>query len=142
MKPTARLRAPTINLFEGRWDDVPNGQGQCGRRGAGPFDSASTNPLRHQFDYGRSDYDRRHIAVISYVWDLPSFTNQNLLMREIAGGWQLTELFAGQSGQALRLRRAPIGRRRVLAPTEPCARRAMFMEARRARRLRLLASII
>jgi hypothetical protein len=33
------------------------------------------------------------------VWDLPTFANSNLLMREVAGGWQLTGVMRRQSGQ-------------------------------------------
>jgi hypothetical protein len=79
-------------------DDVPNGQGNAGISAQSLSPLPSTNPLRHQVDYGRSDFDRRHIAVISYVRDLPSLSNQNLLMREVAGGWQLTGIIRRQSG--------------------------------------------
>jgi hypothetical protein len=82
-------------------DDVPNGQGNAGVAAQSLSTLPSTNPLRHQFDYGRSDYDRAHIAVISYVWDLPAFSSRNLLTREVAGGWQLTGIIRRQSGQAL-----------------------------------------
>jgi len=82
-------------------DDVPNGQGNASIAAQSLSTLPSTNPLRHQVDYGRSDFDRRHIATISYVWDLPTFSNHNLLMRETAGGWQLTGIIRRQSGQAL-----------------------------------------
>jgi carboxypeptidase family protein len=80
-------------------DDVPNGQGNAGVAAQSLSTLPSTNPLRHQFDYGRSDFDRAHIATISYVWDLPTFSNRNLLTRETAGGWQLTGILRRQSGQ-------------------------------------------
>jgi hypothetical protein len=103
---TAQRRMKQLTLlanytYSKALDDVPNGQGNAGVAAQSLSTLPSTNPLRHQFDYGRSDYDRRHIAVISYVWDLPSFSNQNLLTREVAGGWQLTGIIRRQSGQAL-----------------------------------------
>src|SRR6202041_490722 len=75
------------------------GQGNAGVAAQSLSTLPVTNPLRHQFDYGRSDYDRAHIVSVSYVWDLPSFNSQNMLMREAAGGWQLTGIVRRQSGQ-------------------------------------------
>lgn len=80
-------------------DDVPNGQGNAGVAAQSLSTLPSTNPLRHQVDYGRSDFDHRHIATISYVWDLPTFAHRSYLMRETAGGWQLTGIIRRQSGQ-------------------------------------------
>jgi hypothetical protein len=97
-----RLRQLTIlanYTFSKALDDVPNGQGNAGVAAQSLSTLPSTNPQRHQFDYGRSDYDRSHIATISYVWDLPTLDNQNLLLRETAGGWELTGIIRRQSGQ-------------------------------------------
>ncbi|MDP9050479.1 MAG: carboxypeptidase regulatory-like domain-containing protein, partial [Acidobacteriota bacterium] len=41
--------------------------------------------------------------TVSYVWDLPHFSNRNLLMREAAGGWQLTGIIRRQSATPLTL---------------------------------------
>ncbi len=82
-------------------DDIPVGQGNAGI--ASQSDSALpwTNPNRHQFDYGRSDFDHRHIVTTSYVWDLPQFQGRNHAARLIAGGWQTTGIISYQSGYAL-----------------------------------------
>jgi hypothetical protein len=103
---TAQRRMKQLTLlanytYSKALDDVPNGQGNAGVAAQSLSTLPSTNPLRHQFDYGRSDFDRAHIAVISYVWDLPTLSNRNLLTREVAGGWQLTGIIRRQSGQAL-----------------------------------------
>lgn len=103
---TAQRRMKQLTLlanytYSKALDDVPNGQGNAGISAQSLSTLPSTNPLRHQVDYGRSDFDHRHIAVISYVYDLPSFSNQNRLTRELAGGWQLTGIIRRQSGQAL-----------------------------------------
>ena len=103
---TAQRRMKQLTLlanytYSKALDDVPNGQGNAGVAAQSLSTLPSTNPLRHQFDYGRSDYDRAHIAVISYVWDLPALSSRNLLTREVAGGWQLTGIIRRQSGQAL-----------------------------------------
>ena len=101
---TAQRRVSHLTLlanytYSKALDDVPNGQGNAGVAAQSLSPLPWNNPLRHKFDYGRSDFDRRHIATISYVWDLPAFSNSNLLMREAAGGWQLTGIIRRQSGQ-------------------------------------------
>jgi hypothetical protein len=85
--------------FSKALDDVPNGQGNAGVAAQSLSSLPITNPLRHKFDYGRSDFDRAHIATISYVWDLPTLGNQNMFVREAAGGWQMTGIIRRQSGQ-------------------------------------------
>jgi hypothetical protein len=89
---TAQRRVKQLTLlanytYSKALDDVPNGQGNAGVAAQSLSPLPTTNPLRHKFDYGRSDFDRRHIATISYVYDLPTFANSNLLLRETAGGW-------------------------------------------------------
>ncbi|HUS07153.1 MAG TPA: hypothetical protein VMZ52_12680, partial [Bryobacteraceae bacterium] len=45
-----------------------------------------------------SDYDRRHVAVVNFVWQLPIFRNQSTLLGKIAGGWQLSTIAQFQTG--------------------------------------------
>jgi hypothetical protein len=97
-----RLRQLTLlanYTYSKALDDVPNGQGNAGVAAQSLSTLPSTNPLRHQFDYGRADFDHAHIATISYVYDLPSLSRQNIALREAAGGWQLTGIVRRQSGQ-------------------------------------------
>ncbi len=55
-------------------------------------------PGRHQFDYGRSEFDHTLRLVASFVWDLPKLHGAPSIVRYTAGGWQLTGLFTAQSG--------------------------------------------
>ena len=101
---TAQRRMTNLTLlanytYSKALDDVPNGQGNAGVAAQSLSTLPTTNPLRHRFDYGRSDFDHTHIATISYVWDLPALSNENLLLRESLGGWQLTGIIRRQSGQ-------------------------------------------
>ena len=80
-------------------DDVPNGQGNAGVAAQSLSTLPSTNYLRHQWDYGPSDFDHRQIFTLSYVWDLPTLAHSNLLMRETLGGWGLTGIIRRQTGQ-------------------------------------------
>jgi hypothetical protein len=101
---TVQRRVQTLTLlanytYSKALDDVPNGQGNAGVAAQSLSPLPITNPLRHQFDYGRSDFDHAHIATISYVWSLPWFSNGTLLQRETIGGWQFTGIIRRQSGQ-------------------------------------------
>lgn len=108
LQVTAQRRLNSVTLLANytlskALDDVPAGQGNAGISSQSDSALPVTNLLRHQFDYGRSDFDRRHIITASYVWDLPTLEKQNYTLRTIAGGWQTTGIIRYQSGQALTL---------------------------------------
>lgn len=79
-------------------DDVPYGQGLSGIASQNVSAIPWYLPGRHNFDYGRSDFDRTHNFVLSYTWDLPTLQGQNRLLRAGAGGWQVTGILTAQSG--------------------------------------------
>lgn len=69
-------------------------------------DACSTEALtgcRQQDPYNRtgsrgpSDFDRTHVAVISYVWDLPYASGRSFI-RQVGGGWQLAGVNRFQTG--------------------------------------------
>jgi hypothetical protein len=84
-------------------DDVPNGQGVAG------ISSQSLSPIpwyfqgRHQFDYGRSDFDRRQRFVLSYVWELPQLAKAAPFVRAALGDWQVNGIVTAQTGGPLTL---------------------------------------
>jgi hypothetical protein len=49
-------------------------------------------------DRGPSDFDYNHVFVVSYVWEVSALANANRWLRAVAGGWQLSGIFSGQSG--------------------------------------------
>ena len=49
-------------------------------------------------DHGPSDFNRAHVGVVSYVWQLPGPKKTNPLLNAIAGGWQLNGIFSAQTG--------------------------------------------
>ena len=49
-------------------------------------------------DRGRSDNDRRHVAVGSVIWNLDYFRNLNPIARAIVNGWELSSIVTLQSG--------------------------------------------
>jgi len=58
--------------------------------------------LANSFDrstvWGPSNYDRRHVAVINSIWQLPFFTNKSSLTGKVLGGWQISTVVQFQTG--------------------------------------------
>ena len=49
-------------------------------------------------DRGRSDFDRRHVSVTTFIWDLSYFDKTNRFLNAVANGWQLSSIITFQSG--------------------------------------------
>jgi hypothetical protein len=82
-------------------DDIPAGQGNAGIASQSDSTLPWTNPDRHEFDYGPSDFDHRQILNVSYVWTLPALQSHNFAERLAAGGWIMTGIVNYQSGYGL-----------------------------------------
>jgi hypothetical protein len=50
------------------------------------------------YDQGPSDFDRRHVFVTSYVWQLSQLAHATRLVRSVAGNWQLSGLVSASTG--------------------------------------------
>lgn len=48
--------------------------------------------------WGPSNFDRRHTLIIHYIYDLPFFRDQNTLLANILGGWQISGASFFRSG--------------------------------------------
>jgi hypothetical protein len=55
------------------------------------------NGYNPQMTLASSNFDERHVAELSLVYDLPIFTNPGLL-HSILGGWQISDLTSFQTG--------------------------------------------
>ena len=68
--------------------------------GEGGTAQSSQRP-QDMFDYGaewsRSNFDRPHRLALSYIWEIPG--PKTGVLGQIAGGWQLSGVSSGQSGQ-------------------------------------------
>jgi hypothetical protein len=68
------------------------------------FDNGSDkrNVLWNSYDdanfWGPSSYDRTHVLVVSYIYDLPFWRDQSTLLRNLLGGWQISGATFLQSG--------------------------------------------
>lgn len=49
-------------------------------------------------NWGKSDNDTRHIAVINFVYELPLLRNSKTLAGKVAGGWQISGVIQAQTG--------------------------------------------
>ena len=71
------------------------------------YDNASDkrNVLWNTYDdsnfWGPSSYDRRHVVVISYIYDLPIFRDQSTLIGNLLGGWQISGIDLPANGHAV-----------------------------------------
>jgi Carboxypeptidase regulatory-like domain len=66
-------------------------------------DSSSNNSTLENwqslsYNYGELSIDRRHAFVATVVYQLPSLDGHSLLLREAAGGWQITGVTRVQTG--------------------------------------------
>ena len=56
--------------------------------------SDKRNVVWNTFDdagyWGPSNYDRRHVFNIGYIYDLPFWREQNTLLKNLLGGWQIS----------------------------------------------------
>ena len=53
--------------------------------------------------WGRSDFDARHVMALSWIWDLPALPSSPALVRWIAGGWEVNGLLTARTGQPLNI---------------------------------------
>lgn len=83
----------------------------------GDSSAQGDNPENYQnrhFNYGPLSFDRRHAFVGTFVWDLPSLQDWNVVARGVMGGWRLNGTVRLQSGQFYSITGSTaIGTRRV-----------------------------
>ncbi len=60
-------------------------------------------PNANFYERGPSDFDRSHVFVTSYVWQLPTLEHANRAMRAVAGGWELNGIITAETGPPLTL---------------------------------------
>jgi hypothetical protein len=64
--------------------------------------SDKRNVLWNSYDdtnyWGASSFDRRHVLVVSYIYDLPFWREQDTLMKNLLGGWQVSGASFFRSG--------------------------------------------
>jgi hypothetical protein len=82
-------------------DNVPPSSGGTGAGatgGAGPEPIPWYSSGNNQLDYGTSDFNREHVFVISYLWDLPKPRTDNKFVMALLGNWELTGIVTAEKG--------------------------------------------
>jgi len=51
-------------------------------------------------DLGDSGFDQRHVANISYIYQVPLFRDWNPVLRHVVGGWEIAGISTVESGRA------------------------------------------
>ncbi len=60
------------------------------------------NPYNPDYSIGRSGFDRTHVAVFNFIYDLPVLRNSaNKPAKAILGGWQLSGVVTAETGTPL-----------------------------------------
>jgi len=55
-----------------------------------------------KYDVGPGGYDRTHVAVVDFIYDIPLFRhNDSKLLKSVAGGWQVSGIITAESGLPL-----------------------------------------
>ncbi len=71
------------------------------------------NLLNYRAERSHASFDRNHILVLSYVYNLPFFKKSKGVVQQVLGGWQLSGVSQFQSGAWLTpLFSTPTGSRR------------------------------
>jgi hypothetical protein len=63
--------------------------------------AAPQNTYNIEPEYGRSSIDRNNVLTIDGIWDLPWYRDQKGFVGMIAGGWEVSSIFAMESGLPL-----------------------------------------
>jgi len=73
--------------------------------GGGGDLSGVSNPYQGwTYDNGPSGYDRTHIAVVDFIYDIPLFRhNDSKLVKSVVGGWQVSGIVTFESGLPLNI---------------------------------------
>jgi hypothetical protein len=57
------------------------------------------NPQNLRTGYGNSDFDRRHVFIVSYVYEVPKISKFHGWVDQVLNGWGTSGLVAAESGQ-------------------------------------------
>jgi hypothetical protein len=67
------------------------------------FGVAAQNPYNHKLERSIAGFDRTHVFVVNYFYELPFWRNGTNLMQKTLGGWQFSGITAMQSGRPFNL---------------------------------------
>ncbi len=66
--------------------------------------NAVSNPYSYTYDNGPSNLDRRHVAFVNFIYDIPFLKNSSSqLLKSTIGGWQVSGVVSLVSGNPLNI---------------------------------------
>ena len=72
--------------------------------GGGDLGSVSNPYQGWTYDEGLSGYNRTHVAVVDFIYDIPLFRHsENRLMKSVVGGWEVSGIVTLESGLPLNI---------------------------------------
>jgi hypothetical protein len=81
--------------------DPANGStaGSTGGTGGGDLQDVGNPYLGWRYDLGPSGFDRTHVAVVNFIYDIPLFRNNaSRLLKTMVGGWGVSGIVTFESG--------------------------------------------
>src|SRR6266571_3961872 len=70
-----------------------------GGTGGGDLNNVSNPYLGWRYDIGPSGFDRTHVAVVNFIYDIPLLRHsQSRLVRSTVGGWEVSGIVTMESG--------------------------------------------
>jgi outer membrane receptor protein involved in Fe transport len=60
--------------------------------------SSWSDPRRPELDKGPADFNRKHLAVLSFLWEVPFFEDRKGALGALLGGWQINGIGTYYSG--------------------------------------------
>src|SRR5258707_2435359 len=70
-----------------------------GSNGGQDLQNTSNPYLGWRYDVGPGGYDRTHVAVVNFIYDIPLFRgNQSRLLKSTLGGWEVSGIVTMESG--------------------------------------------
>jgi len=70
-----------------------------GSNGGQDLQNVSNPYLGWRYDVGPGGYDRTHVAVVNFIYDIPLFRgNQSRLLKSTLGGWEVSGIVTMESG--------------------------------------------
>jgi hypothetical protein len=76
---------------------MSNNDASLGEGGTGQSSQRPQSMFDYEAEWSRSQFDRPHRLAVSYIWEIPG--PRTGVLGQIIGGWQLSGVTAGQSGQ-------------------------------------------
>ena len=92
------LTLQAVYTLSKAWDPLNQGGG------AGDLQSVS-NPYDRAYDNGPSPLDRRHIAIVNFIYQLPFFQGKDTspILKSALGGWEISGIGTMESGLPLNI---------------------------------------